>query len=54
MNDFIDQYPSSSKSQQLAVDQILMNFEWLIDGLAENLDNAISGGDRLNSKINLN
>ena len=29
----------------MAVDQILNNFEWLIDGLAENLDEAISGAD---------
>jgi hypothetical protein len=46
MKNFIQQYPSSSPSQQLAVEQILMNFEWLVNGLAENLDNAIAGGDR--------
>ena len=50
MIDFINQYPSSSQSQQLAVDQILINFEWLIDGLAASLDNAISAGDRHSSK----
>ena len=50
MVDFMNEYPSSSKNQQLAKDQILMNFEWLIDGMGESLDSAISAGDRRNSK----
>ncbi|CAF0756114.1 unnamed protein product [Adineta steineri] len=50
MVNFINQYPSASKSQQLAKDQILMNFEWILDGMAESLDDAISAGDKLNSK----
>lgn len=54
MLDFIQQYPSSSQSQQQALDQILMNFEWLIDGLAQDLDNAISGRDRTASKSKAN
>ncbi len=54
MTDFINQYPSASKSQQLAKDQILMNFEWLIDGMAEYLNDAISAGDRHNSENNSN
>ena len=45
MMNFIQQYPSAFQSQPMAVDQILMNFEWLINGLAENLDDAIAGAD---------
>ena len=45
MMNFIQQYPSPFLSQQIAVDQILMNFEWLVDSLAENLDEAITGTD---------
>jgi len=50
MINFINQYPSSSQSQQLAIDQILINVNWLINGLAESLDDAISAGDKLKSK----
>jgi hypothetical protein len=50
MINFINQYPSSTQNQQLAIDQILMNVEWLNDGLAEYLDDAISAGDRRHTK----
>jgi hypothetical protein len=50
MADFIDQYPSSSQTQQLALDQIYINVGWLDDGLAEYLDDAISAGDRRQTK----
>ncbi|CAM4813065.1 unnamed protein product [Rotaria magnacalcarata] len=42
MINFVNQYPSSSHYQQLAIDQILVNFEWFIDGFADTLDKAIS------------
>ena len=50
MMDFINQYPSSSQTQQLAIDQILLNVEWLNNGMAEYLDDAISAGDRRHTK----
>lgn len=50
MIDFVNQFPSSSQTQQLAMDQILINIKWLNDGLAEYLDDAISVADRLHSK----
>lgn len=45
MLNFINQYPSPSQAQQLALDQILINFDWLINGMAKSLDDAISGAD---------
>jgi hypothetical protein len=50
MTNFINEYPSSSQNQRLAIDQILINVNWLTNGLAEYLDDAISAGDRLKSK----
>jgi hypothetical protein len=50
MINFVNQYPSSSANQQLALDQIQINVQWLSNGLAEYLDDAISVGDRINSK----
>jgi len=50
MINFINEYPSSSQTQQLAIDQILINVDWLNNGSAEYLDDAISAGDRLKSK----
>jgi hypothetical protein len=50
MMSFIDQYPSSSQNQQLALDQISINFDWLINGMAEALDDAISSADKHNSE----
>ncbi|UJR37821.1 hypothetical protein I4U23_030511 [Adineta vaga] len=47
MMNFINEFPSLSKSQQLAKDQILINFIWLLDGMAEGLDAAISAGERI-------
>ena len=50
MADFINQYPSSSLTQQLALDQIYINVGWLNDGLAEYLDDAISAGEKRQAK----
>ncbi|CAF4651314.1 unnamed protein product, partial [Rotaria sp. Silwood2] len=47
---FINQNPSPSQFQQLAVDQISMNFEWLINGMTKALDDAISAADKSGSK----
>ncbi|CAF0843285.1 unnamed protein product [Didymodactylos carnosus] len=45
-------HPIGSNVQQLAREQTIMNFEWLLDE-AEGLDEAISGGDKqkLNKKL---
>lgn len=51
MMKFIQTYPNPSKYQQIAFDQVLLNFEWLIDGLAQSLDNAISGADKKAAKF---
>ncbi|CAF1272210.1 unnamed protein product [Rotaria sp. Silwood1] len=51
---FINQNPSPTQFQQLAVDQIQMNFEWLVDGMAKSLDDAISVADKSGSKKKLN
>ncbi|CAF0931516.1 unnamed protein product [Rotaria sordida] len=47
---FVNQNPSPSQFQQLAIDQILMNIEWLTNGMARSLDDAISGADKSGSK----
>lgn len=50
MIEFINDYPSASRFQRLAVDQILINFVWLLDGYAEDLNVAITAADKANSK----
>lgn len=47
MVNFINDYPSPSKHQKLALDQIQMNYEWLNDGMARSLDDALSAVDHV-------
>ncbi|CAF1062451.1 unnamed protein product [Adineta ricciae] len=50
MQNFVSEFPSSSQYQKLASDQIIINFLWLLDGMAESLDGAVSAGDRIARK----
>lgn len=50
MQEFILKYRSPSPTQKQALDQILINFQWLGDGLANELDVAITTIDRAQPK----